>query len=256
MKLRFLSFAAAAATLSSLHSLDARAADLPTPSGKFTFEGQPHIGTVCLTNTTVTNASLFLNGVYYFADGKPYAAVFRPSVFDYDRFTIVVKLLPENKLRPEKTSQGHVLLSPWTVLLAGGESCRWLVLRSNKDGKVELALNNHEFRHAITNLTVTNAQWTTLALTVDLQAKAIGIYANGNQVDRLLLPKDFVLKVMNDEKWKEGDKALTFTDYADGGTFHGLVAGLLTFDAILTGDQVRRLSRSIQTNTNGIGDLR
>lgn len=103
---------------------------------------------------------------------------------------------------------------------------------------------------------MTNGQWTTLALTVDLQTKAIVTYANGNQVDELLLPKDFVSNVMNDEKWKDHDKVLTFTDFSDGGTFHGLVAGLLTCDAILTGDQVRHLSRTIQVNTNGIGDLR
>jgi hypothetical protein len=134
-----------------------------------------------------------------------------------------------------------MLRSQGTVLLAGGEACRWLVLSSDEGGEVELSLNNHEFCHPIQNLTVTNGQWTTLAMTVDLQAKTIVTYADGNRVDELLLPKDFVLDVMNDETWKESDKVLTFTDYSDGGTIHGYIAELLTFDSILTGEQVGRL---------------
>jgi len=46
---------------------------------------------------------------------------------------------------------------------------------------------------------------------------------------------------MNDEKWKEADKVLTFTDCANGGTFRGLVAGLLTFNSVLTSNQVSLL---------------
>lgn len=213
----------------------ASAAGFPVPSGKFTFEGKPYIGTAILTNTSVTNAALFLNGEYstdYWGDGKPggkgYTAVFRPSLLHYERFTAVVKL------RPEKISAG-------ATLLAGGVSCRWFVLTSDQGGKIELSLNNHAFRHPIPNLTLTNGQWITLALTLDLQAKTIALYANGNRVDELRLPEDFVLDVVNDETWKEHDKVLTFTNYSYGGTFHGLVAGLLTFDAILTGDQVRQL---------------
>ncbi len=242
----------------ALGVLDCHAADLPTASGKFTFDGKPHIGTATLTNTIVTNASLFLNGVYYTSDGKPYTAVFRPSVFHYDRFTTVVKLRPEM----EMTSKQNWQRSPRNVLLAGGPAHRWLVLSCDPSGKVKLSLNNNTFNypyptnHPIKNLTVTNGQWTTLALTVDLQAKSIVTYANGNRVDELRLPKDFVLSVMNDEEWKEADKELTFTDYSDAGTFHGHVAGLLTFDAILTDDQACRLTRSIQVTTNGIGDLR
>jgi hypothetical protein len=212
-----------------------RAEGFPLLSGKFTFEGKPYVGTATLINTSVTNAALFLNGEYstdYWGDGKPggkgYTAVFRPSVFHYERFTAVVKLRPEN-------------ISVGAILLAGGVSCRWFVLSSDQDGKVELSLNNRRFRHPIHNLTLTNGQWITLALTVDLQAKAIVVYANGTRVDELVLPEGFVLDVMNDEKWKEHDKVLTFTNYSYGGTFHGLVAGLLTFDTILTGDQLRQL---------------
>jgi len=46
---------------------------------------------------------------------------------------------------------------------------------------------------------------------------------------------------MNDAKWKEYDKVWTSTNYSNSGTFHGLVEGLLTFDAILSDDQVRQL---------------
>lgn len=236
--------------------LDCHAADLPTPSGKFTFEGKPYIGTATLTNTTATNASLFLNGVYFFADGKPYTAVFRPTVFHYEGFTAVVKLRPEKEVTPKQDWYP----APGNVLLAGGQAHRWLVLRCDRSGKVKLSLNNNNFNyptnHPIKSLTVTNGQWTTLALTVDLQTKTIVTYANGNRVDELLLPKDFVLDVVNDRQWKEADKVLTFTDYSDGGTFHGHVAGLLTFDAILTDDQACRLTRSIQVSTKGIGDLK
>jgi hypothetical protein len=243
---RFLAVAALLFLLSAPGVPACRAGDFPFPSGKFTFDGKRNIGTAKLINTSVTNAALFLNGVYSVDCGqyrkpsdKGYVAIFRPSVFNYERFTTVVKLRPESlkpieNLHPENTS-------PRTTLLAGGDSTRWFVLSSDQDGKVELLLNNGHVSYPIHNLTLTNGQWTTLALTVDLQAEAIAVYANGTRVDELLLAKDFVFDVDHDDDWKEHDKVLTFTDYSCGETFHGLVAGLLTFDAVLTSDQVRQL---------------
>jgi hypothetical protein len=218
-----------------LNTLICHAADIPAPSGRFTFEGKPYTGTVTLTNTSVTNGSLYLNGHYHYHDqrdgrpfGEPYTALFRPLAFDYQQFTAVVKL------RPEDISHG-------ATLLAGGTGHRWLVLSADKDGRVELSLNNFQFRHPVASLTVTNGQWITLALSFDLQRRRVVIYANGAGADEVQLPKEFVLDVMNDVKWKEPDKVLGFTDYAHGGTFRGLVAGLLTFNSTLAPNQVRPL---------------
>lgn len=242
---RFLSVAGLLFLLSAPGVPACRAADFPFPSGKFTFDGKPNIGTAKLINTSVTNAALFLNGMYSVdcaqyrkPSDKGYVAIFRPSVFNYERFTAVVKLRPES-LKPIENLHPDPDTSPKTTLLAGGDACRWFVLSSDQDGKLELSLNNGHVRYPIHNLTLTIGQWTTLALTVDLQAKAIAVYANGTRIDELQLAKNFVFDV--DDEWKEHDKVLTFTDYSCGETFHGLVSELLTFDAVLTSDQVRQL---------------
>jgi hypothetical protein len=203
------------------------AGTLPAPSGKFTFEGNPYIGTASLTNTAVTNNSLHLNGVYFMQFGKPSGAEFRPRVFDYRRFTVVVKLQPEDSR--EKT------------LFAGGTASRWFVIRTDKQSRVELSFNNFEFRHPIGSLAVTNGQWITLALVFDLQARRALVYADGRRADEVVLPKDFDFYVIKDATWREPDKVLTFTDYSNGNTFKGLVSGVLIFDTILSADQVRRL---------------
>jgi len=212
------------------------AAGFPAPSGKFTFDGKSYTETATFTNTSITNKSLYLNGEYFTGyvgkeaerRGKGYTAVFRPLVFDYRKFTAVVKLCPEN-------------ISHGATLLVGGTSCRWFVMRAGSDGRIELSFNNFQVRHPVESLTVTNGQWLTLAITFDLQSRRVIIYANGTRADEVVLPEDFALDVMNDAKWKESDKVVTFTDYANGGTFQGFVAGLLTFNSILAPNQMRRL---------------
>jgi hypothetical protein len=199
-------------------------ADFPTPSGKFTFEGKNYTGTAILENTLKTNKSLYLNGEYY--SDKAYTALFAPVSFDYHRFTVVVKLRPYSLGAP---------------LLVGGRSCRWLGLYSITNGSVELSFNNFEFRHSVEKLTITNGQWITLAVSVNLPSKKVVVYANGTPVDEVTLPRDFALDVTNDEKWKESDKHLTFTDYSHGEAYRGLVGGLLVFNSVLSDEQVRRL---------------
>jgi hypothetical protein len=116
-----------------------------------------------------------------------------------------------------------------------------LVLHADKEGRVELSLNNFKYHHPVEGLTVTNGQRIVLAVTIDLQSGELVIYANGARIDKVLLPTGFVFDVMNDAKWKKSDKVFTFTNYADAGTFEGLVAGLLTFNSVLSDNQIRLL---------------
>ena len=206
-----------------LNVMACHAADFPAPSGRFTFDGTRYTGTVTLLDPIITNSSLYLTGEY-----KWPPAAFRPLIFNYQRFTVAAKL------RPEIVSHG-------VTLLAGGTAHRWFVLNTDKDGRVELSFNNHEFRHAVEGLTVTNGQWTILALTFDLQSKRAVVYANGKRADEIVLPETFNLDIINDLKWRDSDKELTFTDCSGGGTFRGLVAGLLAFDSTLSSNQVRLL---------------
>jgi len=206
-----------------LNTLTCRAADFPAPSGRFTFEGKPYIGTATLTNSIITNSVLYFSGKY---EWPP--EVFRPLALDYRRFTVVAKL------RPESISQG-------ITLLVGGIDCRWFVLDADKDGRVELSFNNHAFSHPVEGLTITNGQWITLGLTFDLQSRSVVVYANGKRADGILLPETLDLQIISDAKWKDSDKHLTFTDGANGGTFRGAVAGLLTFNTVLSANQMRLL---------------
>jgi hypothetical protein len=184
----------------------------------------------------IRNKALYLNGKYstdYWGDGKPgaegYTAVFRPLVFNYEKFTVVVKLQPEDISAAKKT------------LLVGGADSRWLALTINDEDRLEVSLNNRKFRHVVENVTITNAQWITVAISFDLESRKVVVYVNGARVEQILLPADFVLDIMNDPKWKEYDEVWTFTNYSYGGTFQGIVAGLLTFDTVLSDDQVHQL---------------
>jgi hypothetical protein len=208
----------------------------PTPAAKFTFEGKPFIGTAILTNTIIQSNALYLNGEYssdYWGDekqsSKGYTAVFRPAIFHYDKFTVVFKARPEDTSGQKRT------------LLVGGPSFRWLVLSIRDQNHLELSLNNHAFHHLIENVTITNGEWSVLAVSFDLKARKVIVYFNGARAAQISLPPDFVLEIMNDTEFKEYDKAWTFTNYSYGGTFQGLVAGLLTFDTILSDEQVKRL---------------
>ena len=174
------------------------AAVFPAPSAKFTFEGKPFIGTAILTNTTVRNNALYLNGKYstdYWGDDKQgskgYTAVFRPSAFHYEKFTVAIKVQPEDTSAQKKT------------LLVGGPSFRWLALHIGDQNHLELALNNRRFHHIIESVTITNGQWITLAVSFDLKARKIVVYSDGVRAEQILLPADFVLEIMDDTKFKE-----------------------------------------------------
>jgi hypothetical protein len=204
-----------------LSTILAGAADFPKPTGKFTFDGKSYVGAATLEQAVVTNNSLYLSGEYTWP-----GIIFRPLKFDYDRFTVVAKL------RPEKVSDGG-------TLLVGGLSCRWFVLQTDAGGNVELSFNNHEFRHTIANLVITNGEWITFGLSFDNGSKRAIVYRNGKMAEEIALPEAFVLDIP--EQWRESDKVLTFTDGSIGRSFDGFAAGLLTFNEALSAEQIRKL---------------
>jgi hypothetical protein len=120
-------------------------------------------------------------------------------------------------------------------------SARWLALTVVETNRLELSLNNHRFRHTVENVAITNGAWITLAASFDQETRRVVVYVNGLRAEEIQLPGDFTLDIMNDEKFREYDKVWTFTNYSYGGTFQGLVAGLLSFNVILSDDQVKQL---------------
>jgi hypothetical protein len=208
------------------------AAELPSPTAQFTFDGKRCIGKAVLNNITNHDRALYLNGKYstwYDGDkeGEGYTAVFRPVHFDYRKFTVAVKVQPEDIA--ERT------------LLVGGTSYRWLALRVNSRGQLQFSLNNDEFRRPIEGVKVARGEWISIAVSFDLEAREVVVYVNGARASLISLPKDFKLAILDSEIWREHDKVWTFTNYSYGGTFHGLVAELLSFDTVLSDEQVHQL---------------
>jgi hypothetical protein len=215
------------------------AAEVPSPSGEFLFDGKhPYVGKATVSNVTVRGEAIYLNGKYstdYWGDDKQhvgYTAVFRPLNFSYEKFTVAVRLKPENISGAKKT------------LLVGGASARWLALTVIETNRIELSLNNHRFHQTLDNITVSNGVWITLAASFNLEARKVIVYANGIRIAEIRFPADFILDVMNDEKFRGYDKVWTFTNYSYGGTFQGLIGGLLSFDKILSDDQIKQLFSS------------
>ncbi len=208
-----------------------RAAELPTPTARFVFNGTRYIGTATLINTTIRDNALYLDGKYcYYCTNasEGYTAVFRPSVFNYQKFTVATKL------QTEDFTNGR-------TLFVGGTHCRWLAINVNSQGRIELKLNNGRFSRDIEGINLIQGNWASITISFDLTAKKIVVYFNGNRASQILLPPDFVLEIINDSEWNKDDKAWTFTNYSNGRTFRGLIAGLLTFDTILSDDQVLQL---------------
>jgi hypothetical protein len=211
-------------------------AEIPSPSGEFLFDGKhPYVGSATISNVTVRGKALYFNGKYstdYWGDDKKhvgYTAVFRPLNLIFEKFTVAVKLRPEDISGSKKT------------LLVGGASSRWLALSLAETNRLELSLNNQRFRHVIDLVIITNGAWVTLATSFDLEARKIIVYVNGLRADEIQLPADFTLDIISDEKFREYDKVWTFTNYSDAGTFQGMVAGLLSFNSVLSDDEVKKL---------------
>jgi hypothetical protein len=107
-------------------------------------------------------------------------------------------------------------------------------------GKLTITLNNQAFSHEIKDAALDQGKWTVVACGVDLSDRKAVVYLNGKKAAVIDLPKAFKLSVI-ESRAKESDKVWSFTHYANGTVFHGLVDELIIYEKILSAEEFAKI---------------
>jgi hypothetical protein len=210
----------------------------PKPLAQFTFE-EPAKSPIPqpppeLVNTTRIDGCLALSGQYEWGTAlgssraiqSGYRAVFPTPSLDYKKFTVVVRLRPDDISRPKDT------------LLVGGITCRWLALSTSPKGELTLSFNNQKLLWPIKKVKIVPGKWTVLACSFDAAARKARVYVDGQRLEEISLPNTFKLDT---SYHNVDDRVWSFTNYSNSGTFKGLVGELDVFGTVLTDDEIAAL---------------
>jgi hypothetical protein len=207
-----------------------------------------------LRGTRFEGSTLFLNGGYEHGGlDTSFRAIAQIEDLSYESLTFSLDFCPLD-FNPRQSANGLeglvAFLNHFTgkrtpsrsgheIIIMGGTSYRWLGYRYH-DGCLELTLNNQDFIHRFTNVVVSVKTWHKLACSFDLKSRRVLTFLDGRELPAANLPEDFKLRII-DSEGESGDKEFTFTNYSDGGAFHGYAANLRVFSRALTESAIREL---------------
>ena len=186
-----------------------------------------------LTNTMFEAGALYLNGWYDGVKDPPgYRAMLDTPALRPKRFSIMLRLKPTE---PRKgASQSNIIsASNWYRWFSLGTDDSW-------GGRLLVKFNNGDYSFRIERSLLRKDAWTVLVCTVDIEARQVVVYQDGQRVGRISLPADFILDVLHLTNF-QNNNVLTFTDYSDGRTFTGWIDEMLLYDRVLMEDEVAKL---------------
>jgi TonB family protein len=195
-------------------------------------------GPFSLANTAFRDGSLYLKGVYESSrNNDMYPATPMVPKLDYLNFTVALDFNAE-AFDPRKS-----------VILYGGTAYRWWGL-GWRDGVLELALNNGNYRHAFDGAALSSGAWHNVICSVDLPAGLIRTVLDGRALPDVQLPQGFRLEVVGSE-YEGRDKRFTFANYSNGTLFQGYVNNLRIYGDSLSGSELQAIYRLIGKDTPG-----
>ena len=186
-----------------------------------------------LQNVSFVNSTLQLNGQYQNdGSGNGYVATAYINNFSYQNFTISLDF-------NSNTFTGVINNFTSSNVLTGGTSYRWFGLRYNT-GHLELTLNNQAYSHLFSTSSLTAGSWHNIICSFDLPNKLVRTYFDGQFLEDVVLPVDFVLDVIGSSA-ESTDKKFSFTNYSNGQTFNGVVDNLRVYNKTLNGSEIQNL---------------
>jgi hypothetical protein len=228
-----------AATLVFVIPIDA---DEPARLAHFRFDGKTidlSKGKVSLElpNAEFKDKALYINGVYDY-DGKQKKVLCKTPALNYAEFTVAIRFKPEEF---------------GGTLFTGGTDYRWFGMRKFPGDNLIITLNNAAFSHQIKDVTLAKGEWADVACSVSLAQRKVLVFFNGKKAADIELPKDFEMKVIKLDP-KGSDKVWSFSDYASGLTFHGLVSEIIIFGKALGEEELGKV-RLNAANDVAAGDV-
>lgn len=197
-----------------------------------------------LKHASFADGALFLNGRYehgVFTNG--FRAIFPVKELNYESFTVSLDFCPLD-FKPDRTLNPVELKLDWltlggyrrwfgpersdnTTILTGGPSYRWLGFGCVTN-TLQLTLNNQNFTHSFSNAPLTLRRWHNLICAVDVRQRRIFTMLDGQLLETIKLPDDFLLAVIGSSS-EPTDREISFANYSNGSAYHGFVSNLKAF---------------------------
>ena len=157
-----------------------------------------------------------------------YTALARISGFSYESFTVAWEF---------RVTQFDY---PSTMLLSGGPSHRWIEFGCAATGHLQLKLNGAQttIQKQFTNVLRTN-QWHSLACAVDVSARSVVIFLDGQRLRDIDLG-NFQFYVVGTPS-EESDKAFSFWNYGNASFFCGQADNLRVYGRALAATEIGSL---------------
>lgn len=160
-----------------------------------------------------------------------YTALARISGFSYESFTVAWEF---------RVTQFDY---PSTMLLSGGPSYRWIEFGCAATGHLQLKLNGAQttIQKQFTNVLRTN-QWHSLACAVDVSARSVVIFLDGQRLRDIDLG-NFQFNVVGTPS-EESDKAFSFWNYGNASFFCGQADNLRVYGRALAATEISSLDQA------------
>jgi hypothetical protein len=199
-------------------------------------------------NVKIEEGALYLNGIYQFVWTFPdrylpkpiderqrmgYLVFWPAPEIDYNRFSISWEFKPEEFHRER-----------WWNLMTGGPSCRWFGISVNKKSQnLMITFNNGDEKLEIKDVKLTPLVWHVITCTVDVKARAVNLYFDGEHKAPIVLRPELALTVENSE-WAKRDKIFSPINGGYGELFKGWIDNLNVWNRILTAEEAMTLHKT------------
>lgn len=189
-------------------------------------------------NVAINDGKLVLNGKYELngsSDG--FRAICHVPNLDYANFGLRLHF---------RAVEGGDSSKRVTPILVGGQWHRWFRLHRTKDGTLTVSLNNGRTWYR-TTIPIRTDHDHDLVCVVNNPQKVIAVVVDAQHAVVLRLPDLFQFSPIETGNSSE-EKLWTFTDYSNGGAFHGQVSRLQAFTPTLKSEDWRQLIQRIGEN--------
>jgi hypothetical protein len=175
-----------------------------------------------LWNTSFTNGTLCLNGIYEGWNLEGFHAFATITGFSYESFAVALDFLAADFSNDN--------------ILTGGQSYRWFSLRHNA-GRLEVTLNNQALVYLLSDSQLKTNQWQNVICSVDASSKKIITVLDGQRLPDIALRPDFHFEVVG-TPLENSDRLFTFANYSNGSAFHGYVDNLKVWRRALSSSEI------------------
>ena len=208
------------------------AQELPQALARFQFDGNGNDSTGNKANRlymdNFVSPDFRANALYgdgHFGGYPEQTPAIRTASLDYRAFTIAFRF----KAMSFKSKNNNIL--------SGGRYSRWISFCAGADfdnpsGNLTLTFNDQEYTHEYP-VKLEVDRWYSLVCGVNLQAKTVTTWLDGEMLPPITLPRDFRLAVLEGDRGlvrKAREKSWYFSNYSTRKIFHGLIDELAVFE--------------------------